>query len=259
MPGPVRARWSNGLGLAALLGGRWGVTRMKFPGVLSLLPGPLRDVSIQDHGPLAALLGRLVDWDLLNASPVPFTFASVDLEAGAIRWWDTRRDRIGAEHILASTALPPLLPPVAIEGRLYWDGGLGANLPLDPILGAALEGPTVVVASDLYTPEGTPPDSLDGSALRAQDLGFALQSRVRIEALERERRLRREAHPGEPPAILAHLILRPPLHQRALKSLDFSATAIEERAAQGRADMGAVRDRLKSAARDQALEMVRLP
>ena len=259
MPGPLRARWSNGIGLAALLGGRAGISRPRFPGWLSLLPGMPPDVSLQEHGPLAALMDRLVDWERVNDSPVRFSLLATDLLRGEEVWWDNRADRIEARHVLAATALPPLLPPVEIEGRLFWDGGLGNNLPLDRVLAEPLARATLVLASDLYAPEGEPPGSLDGSLTRAQDLVFALQPRKRVESLLRERALRRQADPGEPPAILAHLIHRPPAHQRVLKALDYSGTAIEERSGQGRADMEAMLGRLTSAPRDRALEVVRLP
>jgi NTE family protein len=116
-----------------------------------------------------------------------------------------------------------------------------------------------VVASDLYAPEGAAPGSLDGSALRAQDLAFSVQVRTRLEALQRERGLIRRIEPGAPSAILLHLIHRPPAHQRALKALDYSGTAIEERAGQGRADFGAMLARLTSASRSKPLELLTLP
>ncbi len=259
LPNAVRARWSNGLGLNALLTGRAGVTRLRFPGLLSLLPGMPPDVSLQDHGPLGAMLDRLVDWDRLNDSPVRFSFLALDLERGEEAWWDNRVDRIAARHVLAATALPPLLPPVEIDGRLFWDGGLADNLPIDRALSGVLDRHRLVVASNLYAPEGAPPESLDGSATRAQDLAFAMQARVRIGALSRERALARLADPASPSAILLHLVHRPPSHQRALKALDFSGTAIEERVRQGRADMEAMLDRLPSAPRDEPLAVVRLP
>ena len=65
--------------------------------------------------------------------------------------------------------------------------------------------------------------------------------------------------PALPPAILAHLALRPPPHQRALKALDYSATALRERTTLGRTDLEATLARLKAAPRDEALAIVRLP
>lgn len=259
LPPAMRARWSNGLGLQTLLAGRSGLSRPRFPGWLSLLPGMPSDVSLQDHRPLGALLDRLVDWDRLNDSPIRLSIFAIDVERGTETWWDNRRDRISARHVLAATALPPLMPPVEIDGRLFWDGGLGNNLPLDHALSGPLGHPTLVVASDLYAPEGGRPRSLDDTALRAQDLGFALHATKRIEALRVERALRRQADPSSPPAILAHVIYRPPGHQRALKALDFSGTAIEERAAQGRADMEAMLGLLARMPRDEALAILATP
>lgn len=258
MPEQVRARWSNGLGLNALLQGRRGVSAPRFPGWLSLLPLMPPDVSVQDHRPLARLLDRLVDWGRLNESPIRFGFPAIDIEQGEIVWWDNRAHRIEARHILATSAFPPLLPPIEIDGRRFWDGGLGANLPVRRAFEEA-EGPVVCVASDLYAPMGDTPGSLDGTITRAQDLVFALQARKEVEGLARERALLARAEPGTSPGILLHLIHHPPAHQRALKSLDYSATAIEERAVQGRRDAEALLDRLESASRTEPLSLLTLP
>ena len=43
------------------------------------------------------------------------------------------RVRLGAEHLLASAALPVMFPPVRIEGTVYVDGGLRQNTPLRPV------------------------------------------------------------------------------------------------------------------------------
>ena len=42
---------------------------------------------------------------------------------------------LAARHIMASGALPPGFPPVEIDGRLWWDGGIVSNAPLAAILG----------------------------------------------------------------------------------------------------------------------------
>jgi NTE family protein len=41
-----------------------------------------------------------------------------------------RTSEIRCEHLLASTAVPVLFDPVRIDGRLYWDGGALAAVPL---------------------------------------------------------------------------------------------------------------------------------
>jgi NTE family protein len=43
-------------------------------------------------------------------------------------------DRIRLGHVLASSAIPLLLPPVELDGRLYCDGSLRQHVPLSPAL-----------------------------------------------------------------------------------------------------------------------------
>ncbi len=43
-------------------------------------------------------------------------------------------DRITLDHVQASSAIPFLLPPVDIDGRLYCDGSLRQHVPLSPAL-----------------------------------------------------------------------------------------------------------------------------
>ncbi|MCB9763666.1 MAG: patatin-like phospholipase family protein [Alphaproteobacteria bacterium] len=47
---------------------------------------------------------------------------------------DVRPVELGPEHVLASAAIPFLFPPIAIEGRLFLDGGLRLTTPLSPAL-----------------------------------------------------------------------------------------------------------------------------
>ncbi|TNC48503.1 patatin-like phospholipase family protein [Rubellimicrobium rubrum] len=256
MPREVRARWSNLFGLHALLAGRPGLSHLRLPGLLSALPFMPPDVSLQDHGPLAAMLDRLVDWGRVNDGTVRMSLLALDIERGEEVWWDNRHDSITAQHVLAATALPPLFPPVELDGRRLWDGGLANNLPLDRVLAGELKDPWLVIASDLYSPEGDSPKSLDGSLTRAQDLGFAFQSRKRVEGLARERALWRRADPEAPSAVLAHVVHHPPAHQRSLKALDFSRSSLAQRAAQGRADAEAMLARLAQAPRDEPLAVL---
>ncbi|MFX6011442.1 patatin-like phospholipase family protein, partial [Acinetobacter baumannii] len=57
---------------------------------------------------------------------------------GNFYYFDTRDPQgpqtIDARHILASGALPPGFPPIEINGKYYWDGGLVSNTPLAYVL-----------------------------------------------------------------------------------------------------------------------------
>jgi NTE family protein len=259
LPSEVRARWSNAYGLASTLGGRPGLAAPRLPGLWSILPGMPPDRALQDLGPLRRTLERLIDFERLNAAPERLSVVASDLATGEEAWFDTREGGIGPDELLASASLLPLFPPVEIGGRTLADGGLRNNLPVERPFSEPLRRPLLCVASDLYGLGGVAPASLDRAVTRAQDLGFAAQARRGIEHLARERDLLGRLGPEDPPAILAHLAYDAPGHERSLKALDFSATALEERAGQGRRAVAALRDALSRAPTDRALAVVRLP
>jgi NTE family protein len=72
---------------------------------------------------LRAQLGDLRIEDL----PVPFQCCAARIEDAAEHWFD--RGPV-VDAVLASAAVPGLLPPVTIDGRHYLDGGLVDSIPL---------------------------------------------------------------------------------------------------------------------------------
>jgi NTE family protein len=123
--------WSAGFVMAAGVPGFF-TPRMVPP--LMATPGTMGALSFYDSAPLKATLDELVDWDLLNNGPVRLSVGAVDVESGNFNYFDTSQTRIDARHIMASGALPPGLPPIEIDGRLWWDGGLVSNTPLTHVL-----------------------------------------------------------------------------------------------------------------------------
>jgi NTE family protein len=57
------------------------------------------------------------------------------------------------EHLLASSALPFLFPPISLDGRRYVDGGLRQNTPLRPVLHTGVD--RILVISAHATDEGS--------------------------------------------------------------------------------------------------------
>jgi NTE family protein len=55
---------------------------------------------------------------------------AVDVCSGEFRAFNSRRDRIKAETILASAALPTLFRAVRADGGVYWDGLFSQNPPV---------------------------------------------------------------------------------------------------------------------------------
>ncbi len=109
---------------------------------------------------LASTLARLVDFDELNGGRCRFTATAVDLATGDDVVFDSRDTRVGPSHIRASAALPVVFPPVEIDDRWLVDGGLSANLPLDPVLGTASPRPILCLAVDLLPLAQTLPHTL---------------------------------------------------------------------------------------------------
>jgi NTE family protein len=225
-------RRTNAVGWATALG-RPGI----FGPILSgAMPWTDNRPSIFETNQLATTLETLVDFDRLNAGACRYTATAVDLETGEDVVFDTTTTQIGPEHIRASAALPVAFPPVEVDGRWLVDGGLSANLPLDPVFRDPPSKPTLCIAVDLLPLHGPRPTTLGEAASRMQDLIFAAQSRRTIERWQ-------VAYAGrEDIAVsLVRLAYTEQEEEVAGKALDFSPITVERRWSAGkRAGMLAV-------------------
>jgi hypothetical protein len=83
--------------------------------------------------PLKKLLPEIVDFNLVNSGKTRFTLGLTTVQTGRMRYFDNQQERIGPEHVLGSSALPPCFPAVLIDRDYYWDGGvLGRVLRMAP-------------------------------------------------------------------------------------------------------------------------------
>jgi NTE family protein len=228
----------NGLNTAlAAMFGRPSIFRHRYPGLWSTLPWVPNDVALYDTAPLRTTLERLVDFDRLNNGDVRFSLVCVDLETGNDVFFDTLRDRIGPEHIMASAAIMPAFPPVEINGRLLCDPGYTNNLPINYPFAEPLQKDLVCIAVDLFSLRSPRPKSLDAVLERTQDLVFCSATRRSITALQREFELLTKLEPQGPSVKLVHLAYQAARHELASKTLDFSPSSIRDRWAAGRRDM----------------------
>jgi NTE family protein len=133
-------------------------------------------LSFYDSTPLAATLDALVDWDLLNDGPMRLSVGAVELESGNFHYFDNRRERIDARHIMASGALPPGLPPIEIDGKLWWDGGLVSNTPLSHVLDTQ-PCDLLVFQVDLFAAANTRPRTIMDVMSRAKEIQFSSRTR----------------------------------------------------------------------------------
>ncbi|HYZ48274.1 MAG TPA: patatin-like phospholipase family protein, partial [Sphingomonas sp.] len=120
-------------------------------------PGTPDALSFYDATPLRKTLDDLIDWDLLNDGPIELSVGAVNIRSGNLRFFSNRKERLDARHIIASGALPPGLPPVEIDGELWWDGGIVSNTPLQHLLDQDERLNTLVFQVDLFSARGALP------------------------------------------------------------------------------------------------------
>jgi NTE family protein len=86
------------------------------------------------------MLERRVDFDRLEVEPSDeqplLVIGAVDVLSGDFRAFDSRRDRISADTILASAAIPTLFRSVHLDGGTYWDGLFSQNPPIRELIDA---------------------------------------------------------------------------------------------------------------------------
>jgi NTE family protein len=187
--GPWRQAQNEKSALDALMFGRPGLFRPR------LAPGRqagAQDVrALFDLAPLREHLNQIVDFELLNRGKVRVSLSCTDVISGDRVVFDTGHgDRIGVDHVLASSALLPLFAPIEVEGRLLADGGLGANTPLDLVLDDNPNQEMLCFVVELFARQGSRPHTLPATANRAVDLAFGNQTRRILEGRQREYRLR---------------------------------------------------------------------
>lgn len=98
----------------------WQIFRKKFKGIVSTAP-------------LKRLIKSTITIENLINSQVDFTAGAVDLVSGKIKYFD-KQDHNFIEGIIASTAIPIIMPLSNIGGTPYYDGGLRDIAPLKGVI-----------------------------------------------------------------------------------------------------------------------------
>lgn len=134
-------------------------------------------LSLYDATPLRRTLEQHVDFDLINSRRVRLSVGAVNVRSGNSVYFDNHHCRLGAQHILASGALPPAFAPVEIDGEAYWDGGIVSNTPLQYLLDARAGRSQLVLQVDLFPARGTLPRNLAEVAQRQKDILYSSRTR----------------------------------------------------------------------------------
>jgi NTE family protein len=141
--------------------------------------------------PLKKLLPTVVDFNLINSGKAKFTLGLTTVQTGQIRYFDSRQEKIGLEHVLGSSAIPPSFPAVLIDGEYYWDGGGCSNSPIGVVFDEEPRQSSVVFAVQIWPTRGPRPQSLHHALMREKDIFFGSRSRIHIMRQAQLHRMRR--------------------------------------------------------------------
>ena len=108
----------------------------------------------------ATTLHELVDWQYLCDCRTRLTVGAVNACSGAMRYFDTREETLGVEHVMASGALPPAFGAVRIDGEPYWDGGIYSNTPIEAVLDDKPRRDSLIFAVNVWHQTATEPSSI---------------------------------------------------------------------------------------------------
>jgi NTE family protein len=141
-------------------------------------------LSVYDTTPLKVTLEELVDFDLINSGQVRLSLGAVDVRKGTSVYFDTKSTRIHADHVRASGALPPGFPPVTIDGKHYWDGGVVTNTPITYVVDEKPLPTARIIQVDNFNAQGELPQNLSQVSERAKDIQYASRTRLNIEQIK---------------------------------------------------------------------------
>ena len=231
---------------------------------VAAIPGSPEALSFYDSSQLKATLDELVDWNLLNSGPVRIAVGAVEIESGNFHYFDSARERLDARHIMASGALPPGLPPVEIDGKLWWDGGLVSNTPLQHVLDTQA-AEMLVFQVDLFAAGAALPKTIMDVMAREKEIRFSSRTRQvsdQLLKLRREREAIRKVLKKLPPELAAdadvkrlaemarefpvnvvQLIYRANAWEGGSRDYEFSARTMEEHWQAGRAAVASTIDK----------------
>lgn len=216
------------------------------------------NVSYYDIEPLRATLEKLIDFDYLNAQKGPrLSVGAVEITSGNFDYFDTAKSAFSPSHIMASGALPPGFPPVEVDEKFYWDGGLVSNTPLDYIVNqSAPKGDLCIFQVDVFPAKGALPQNIYQISERQKDIQYSSRTRLVSNQVAKNHALRHAARKllntlpetlansaeaehlkaisQEPDITIAHIIRRDEAYQTGKKDYEFSRQTVDEHWALGR-------------------------
>ena len=233
----------------------------RIPPASVMPPGSPAALSIYDSAPLRGTLRRLVDFAYLRRQQVRLSVGAVNIRTGNFIYFDSHDDDIAPEHIMASGALPPGLPPIAIDGEPDWEGGLVSNTPLQYVLDYTGDtSDKCIFQVDLFSARGPMPQTLLEVAQREKEIRYSSRTRLATDSYEQRQTMRRAVRKllerlppelcdnpearllsewcdGAAAVTIVHLIHRRAAYETHAQDYEFSRLSVEEHWQAGRDDV----------------------
>jgi len=106
--------------------------------------------AVHSNAGLRAVIESGVPFDRLEEATIPVAVNATSLTDGRSRWF---YEGPATEAVLASCALPALLPPVSIDGESFVDGGVVDNVPIGRAIEQGAQRIFVLLCGPMhYTP-----------------------------------------------------------------------------------------------------------
>ncbi len=155
--------------------------------------------------PLEATLNELVDFERLPEHGVRLTVGAANVGTSQMRYFDSRDEKLGVRHVMASGALPPAFPAVRIDGELYWDGGILSNTPVEAVFDDNPRRNSLIFAVHVWNPQGAEPESIWQVMNRQKDIQYSSRA---VSHIARQKQIHTLRH------IIADLARRLPESER---------------------------------------------
>jgi NTE family protein len=143
-------------------------------------PVGVEHAAIYSVDPLREFLPQLVDFDRLNSGSPRYTVGLVGVPDSQMQYFDNTYGKIGVDHILGSSAVPPTFPAVRINGKAYWDGGIYSNTPVEAVFDDSPRQSSVIFAVQIWHTLGPEPKSVAEVFARQKDIMFGSRSKSHI-------------------------------------------------------------------------------
>ena len=164
------------------------------PGPKKRIPGSDGATSFYDTSKLHGTLLKFVNFDIINSGKSRLILGATRVKDSELVFFDSAKQEIGPEHVMASGSMPPGFPGMEIDGDLYWDGGCVSNTPLQGIFDAEPKVHTLAFMIDLFNPNGAEPMTMDDVDARSKQILYSSRTRHHIDHINQKQNLKKALH-----------------------------------------------------------------